>query len=183
MHLGPSLWPRTSRDELLDDLVADDPARPLPACSSSSPSFLGPPPNLHAPSTRARPSPRHSRPDRFIIKTYKLEESTTFDNAIANAIKKGSVSGAFELPKGLSGKVKIAKPAAAAGKEVGLPSHGCVCIAARCFGCWSGTSAPSDASECVPVTRSRATLAHATRSFPQNAVPAAKKVCVVSLSG
>lgn len=169
---GPVLVPTCLRDDALGDPAADRVPRPSRSPPSSSPfSALSPHPNLHAPSPLPRAAPRPPL-NRYIIATYKLSESTTFDNAIASAIKKGSVSGAFELPKGLSGKVKLAKPAAAAGKEVSfrfalaLPTLSSMVLSDLVRGPRRYHRDPVDASECVaraPVTRSRPLR---SRDFP-----------------
>lgn len=71
------------------------------------------PPNLNWP----------SKSNRFSILWYPINlfiqrRSTTVNNQIAAAIKRGQATGKFNLPKGVSGKVKLAKPAS--GKEVSL---------------------------------------------------------------
>ncbi|KAK4698644.1 hypothetical protein P7C70_g7629, partial [Phenoliferia sp. Uapishka_3] len=118
---GPILPPTGSSDRLLDLRQTDEPLS-FTSSPSSSPSFCPTTPKSARPVLDSLSlSPSSSSPHcRYITKTYKIVESTTFDNAIAVAIKKGSENGAFELPKGISGKVKIAKPVAA-GKENAAP--------------------------------------------------------------
>ncbi|KAJ2955789.1 hypothetical protein NQZ79_g8270 [Umbelopsis isabellina] len=49
---------------------------------------------------------------KYLLANYKLTPGNHFDAQVNNAIKKGAEKGVFNLPKGISGSVKLAKPAA-----------------------------------------------------------------------
>jgi len=46
---------------------------------------------------------------RYILHRYGMSDTNQFDSLIAAAIRRGSENGTFDLPKGFTGKIKIAK--------------------------------------------------------------------------
>ncbi|ORY24390.1 hypothetical protein BCR39DRAFT_547036 [Naematelia encephala] len=98
-------------------------AAPKKTSSASHPTFL----DMVLAAVKGHPESARtgvSRPQikKFLVDTYKIDMSSASNvNNLSNAIKRGAGKGYLTLPKGASGRVKVAAKKPAAGKENAPP--------------------------------------------------------------
>ncbi|GAA5838294.1 hypothetical protein JCM5353_006842, partial [Sporobolomyces roseus] len=117
-----------------------------------------------------------SRPviKKWILHRYGMSDTNQFDSLIAAAIRRGSENGTFDLPKGFTGKIKIAKDTTEH-KENAAPSRSSSTAKKAVTGGTARTRILAVQANKAAAKASKKKPAHAKKSTSSASKPAAKK--------